>query len=223
MNTHADKTDENKTASIESKPGQQRKDKQPSLQIIDNRPETIALRKLQEMADNSPQVKQMAQLQAMANKHVASQPSINPKKENETGLPDNLKSGIENLSGYAMDAVKVHYNSSKPAQLNTHASAQGNDIHLASGQEKHLPHEAWHVEQQKQGRVNATFQMKEKVNINDNVNLEKEADLVGNKIPGRSNMGPHERLPEPEAIPSNQSFFVSKTIQAKWIFKNGLR
>src|SRR5690242_8798048 len=28
------------------------------------------------------------------------------KKENSTGLPDNLKSGIESLSGYSMDDVK---------------------------------------------------------------------------------------------------------------------
>ncbi len=50
---------------------------------------------------------------------------------NNTGLPDNLKSGIESLSGYSMDNVKVHYNSDKPAQLNAHAYAQGTDIHVA--------------------------------------------------------------------------------------------
>ena len=37
------------------------------------------------------------------------------KKESKTGLPDNLKSGIESLSGIAMDDVKVHYHSDKPA------------------------------------------------------------------------------------------------------------
>lgn len=100
---------------------------------------------------------------------------------NNTGLPDVLKSGIENLSGYAMDDVRVHYNSSKPAQLNAHAYAQGTDIHLASGQEKHLPHEAWHVVQQKQGRVKPTMQMKGKLNINDDVGLEREADVMGAK------------------------------------------
>jgi hypothetical protein len=47
--------------------------------------------------------------------------------------------GIENLSGFSMSDVKVHYNSDKPAQLQAHAYAQGTDIHLASGQEKHLP------------------------------------------------------------------------------------
>ena len=97
---------------------------------------------------------------------------------NQTGLPDNLKSGIENLSGYSMDDVKVHCNSDKPAQLQAHAYAQGTDIYIAPGQEKHLPHEAWHVAQQKQGRVQATTQMKS-VLINDSPALEKEADVMG--------------------------------------------
>ena len=37
-----------------------------------------------------------------------------------------------------MDHVKVHYNSSQPAQLNALAYAQGSDIHIGPGQEKHL-------------------------------------------------------------------------------------
>lgn len=103
------------------------------------------------------------------------------RKANNAGLPDQLKAGIENLSGHSMDDVKVHYNSNKPAQLNAHAYAQGTDIHIAAGQEKHLPHEAWHVVQQKQGRVRPTLQMKGKVNINDDKGLEKEADVMGGK------------------------------------------
>ena len=103
-----------------------------------------------------------------------------PGKPNNTGLPSQLKSGVENLSGFTLDDVKVHYNSDKPAQLKAHAYAQGTDIHVASGQEKHLPHEAWHVVQQKQGRVNATTQMKG-IGVNDDSGLEKEADLMGAK------------------------------------------
>ncbi len=103
------------------------------------------------------------------------------KKANNTGLPDNLKSGVEQLSGYAMDDVKVHYNSSQPAQLNALAYAQGTDIHVAAGQEKHLPHEAWHVAQQKQGRVQPTMQMKQGVPVNDDPGLENEADVMGAK------------------------------------------
>ncbi|MCK9200420.1 MAG: DUF4157 domain-containing protein [Gallionella sp.] len=102
-------------------------------------------------------------------------------KPNNTGLPDNLKSGIESLSGMSMDNVKVHYNSSQPAQLNALAYAQGTDIHVAPGQEQHLPHEAWHVVQQAQGRVKPTMQMKEGVPVNDDRSLEHEADVMGAK------------------------------------------
>ena len=111
------------------------------------------------------------------------QGKFNPvqKKANNTGLPDNLKSGVENLSGYSMDDVKVHYNSAQPAQLNALAYAQGTDIHVAPGQERHLPHEAWHVAQQKQGRVQPTMQMKEGVPVNDDAGLEHEADVMGAK------------------------------------------
>lgn len=128
----------------------------PSVQFKDNRNPSVS--NVQKMANNSIQM-----------------------KPNNTGLPNQLKSGIENLSGYSMDDVKVHYNSPKPAQLNAHAYAQGTDIHVASGQEKHLPHEAWHVVQQKQGRVQPTKQLKGKVNINDDTGLEREADVMGAK------------------------------------------
>lgn len=103
------------------------------------------------------------------------------QRNNQTGLPDQLKSGIEKLSGVSLDDVKVHYHSPQPAQLQAHAFAQGNQIHIAPGQEKHLPHEAWHVVQQKQGRVRPTIQLKDKVSINDDVSLEKEADSMGAK------------------------------------------
>ena len=102
-------------------------------------------------------------------------------KANDTGLPSNLKSAMENLAGMSLDDVKVHYNSSKPEKLNAAAFAQGTDIHLATGQEKHLPHELWHVVQQKQGRVKATIQVNGKVPVNDDDSLEKEADAMGEK------------------------------------------
>lgn len=106
---------------------------------------------------------------------------IQAARANNTGLPDNLKSGIESLSGISMDNVKVHYNSSQPAQLQALAYAQGNDIHVGPGQEQHLPHEAWHVAQQRQGRVKPTMQMKGGVPVNDDVGLESEADVMGAK------------------------------------------
>jgi len=104
-----------------------------------------------------------------------------PGEENSrAGLPGRLKSGIESLSGMSMDHVKVHYNSSKPAQLQAHAYAQGSEIHVAPGQERHLAHEAWHLVQQAQGRVRPTLQMKMGA-INDDRSLETEADVMGAK------------------------------------------
>lgn len=121
--------------------------------------------------------------------------SLIQKKANKTGLPDQLKNGIENLSGHSLDDVKVHYNSPKPAQLSAHAFAQGSQIHVASGQEKHLPHETWHVIQQKQGRVKPTKKMNGSQLINDDRSLENEADVMGNKALGIKQLKSFEEKP----------------------------
>lgn len=99
-------------------------------------------------------------------------------RPNRTGLPDKLKEGVEALSGLSLDDVKVRYNSPKPAQLQALAYASGTEIHVAAGQEKHLAHEAWHVVQQKQGRVRPTRTLG-KVMINDADPLELEATVMG--------------------------------------------
>lgn len=196
MNAHSDKTSENKTQAVADSLTKLQNTGKSSFEFVDNRPEAVAQRRLHEAVDNSLQVQQLRAYLAMADNFIPQiaqrkenleeeklqgRPELIQKKENNTGLPDDLKTGIENLSGYSMDDVKVHFNSDKPAQLQAHAYAQGTDIHLASGQEKHLPHEAWHVVQQKQGRVKPTLQMKGKVNVNDDEGLENEADVMGAK------------------------------------------
>ena len=100
------------------------------------------------------------------------------QKQNNTGLPDNLKAGVESLSGFSMDDVKVHYNSSQPATVQALSYTQGTDIHVAPGQERHLPHEAWHVAQQLAGRVEPTTEVGG-MPVNDNIDLEHEADVMG--------------------------------------------
>lgn len=100
---------------------------------------------------------------------------------NRTGLPDGLKSNLEKASGLPMDDVRVHYGSSKPAQLQALAYTQGNQIHIAPGQQKHLPHEAWHVVQQKQGRVKANSSVAGQP-LNDDPKLESEATRMGKKL-----------------------------------------
>ena len=119
--------------------------------------------------------------QGMMTKRV--HPSLQGQKAtspNKTGLPEDLKAGVESLSGIDMGDVRVHRNSRTPAQLNALAYTQGNDIHIAPGQERHLPHEAWHAVQQKQGRVKPTMNLKG-ARINDDVKLEKEADRMATK------------------------------------------
>ncbi|NEO98518.1 MAG: DUF4157 domain-containing protein [Symploca sp. SIO2E9] len=103
------------------------------------------------------------------------------KTENNTGLPDRLKEGIESMSGFDLSGVRVNYNSPKPARVNAHAYTQGQAIEVAPGQERHLAHEAWHVVQQMQGRVRPTMQMKGGVKVNDDAGLEKEANVMGKK------------------------------------------
>lgn len=111
-------------------------------------------------------------------KETASEQAAPPVARNDTGLPDRLKAGVESLSGYSLGGVKVHYNSSKPAKVGALAYTQGSEIHVGPGQEKHLPHEAWHVVQQAQGRVRPTLQLKG-VAVNDDAGLEREADVMG--------------------------------------------
>lgn len=104
-----------------------------------------------------------------------------PGSDGGGGLPRGLRSGIESLSGLSMAGVRVHRNSDRPAQLQALAYTQGTDIHLAPGQDRHLPHEAWHVVQQMQGRVAATRQLQAGVPLNDDTGLEREADVMGSR------------------------------------------
>jgi hypothetical protein len=93
-------------------------------------------------------------------------------------VPEDLRAGVEALSGFDLSAVRVHPSSAEPAAIGALAYAQGPDIHLAPGQEQHLPHEAWHVVQQMQGRVRPIAQFTGRA-LNDDPDLEREADVMG--------------------------------------------
>jgi hypothetical protein len=134
---------------------------------------------------------------------------------NTTGLPDNIKNGVETLSGQSLDDVKVHYNSDKPAQMKAHAYAAGNEIHVAGGQEKHIAHEAWHVVQQKRGDVKATNEIGG-TPINDDKNLENEADVMGQKAHALGNSlgsGGSAQLKAISNVPSAQAVTQNMVIQ----------
>ena len=84
--------------------------------------------------------------------------------------------------------VRVHADSGKATQVGALAYTQGSDIHFAPGQfspesglgRQLLGHELAHVVQQRQGRVQPTTEVNG-MPVNDNVSLEREADIQGRK------------------------------------------
>lgn len=167
-----------------------------TLQLVDNRPVNAALQRIETEEEDTLQGKFAQPVQREEEEDALQGRFVQPvqreeedetlqgkfeapvQRKNETGMPDNLKAGIEDLSGFAMDDVRVHYNSDKPATVQALAYTQGTDIHVAPGQEQHLPHEAWHVAQQMAGRVEPTTEVGG-LPVNDNPALEHEADVMG--------------------------------------------
>jgi hypothetical protein len=215
MNTYADKKQAQQGQSFANPVSEKNRDCEPHHRFIDHRRATTAQLKLQEMANNSTRAVQLKTFQKAADDHVAQRQHVQ-KTKNETGLPDRLKSGIENLSGLSMDDVKVHYDSAKPAQLQAHGFAQGTDIHISPGQEKYLPHEAWHVVQQKQGRVKPTMQMHGKVAVNDDAGLENEADEMGAKALTYSGQQPATQLRKVGLNAAVKQLKVGVEYETKW-------
>lgn len=128
-----------------------------------------------------------------------------PAARGATGLPDGLRAGMEALTGLSMDAIQVHYASSEPARIDAHAFTRGTDIHLAPGQEEHLPHEAWHVVQQAKGRVKPTLDVGGRA-INDDPVLEREADRMGEASAKRGrSLGASPHIPATSIAPMSMS------------------
>ena len=61
---------------------------------------TRQLKKIQKNTNNSSRVNAITQLQSMADNYVK-------KTENRTELPNNIKSGVENLSGALLNEFKT--------------------------------------------------------------------------------------------------------------------
>lgn len=142
----------------------------------DKRPSSHAPSPIQAMASASPQVQAATQLQAQVSAHVGPPAQL----KSPDGLPPAMRQNMERASGFDLSGVRVHRNSTLPAQLQAHAFAQGGHIHLAPGQDRHLPHEAWHVVQQAQGRVKPTHTVAgQPVNLDNG--LEAEASRLGSQ------------------------------------------
>ncbi len=76
MQTHADKNQENQSRAIANTVSQNKSNSKSTFEFVDNRPETIAQRKLQVMANNSPQVNQLRAFQEMSNESYKENISI---------------------------------------------------------------------------------------------------------------------------------------------------
>ena len=156
---------------------------------LEGNPGLERLARLSATINGGPHVARLKQrkalVQSLGRRAADRAPAPIQRRANATGLPDRLKDGVEALSGIAMDDVRVHYGSAEPARLNALAFTRGADIHVAPGQERHLPHEAWHVVQQAQGRVKPTMQLKGGIPVNGDMRLEDEATAMGAKAMAR--------------------------------------
>lgn len=137
----------------------------------------------------SARVDSVYQRLADASHHIREMLAVARRADASTAarLPEPLRASIERLSGVDLVDVQVHHNSPVPAQLGAHAHADANTIHVGPGQDQHLPHEAWHVVQQRQGRVRATNRVG-RVAINDEPALESEADRMGQRVAALSRL-----------------------------------
>jgi len=141
------------------------------------------------------------------------QPATEDERAGNGGLPAELQAGIERLSGHSLDDVEVHYNSPLPDTYGARAFARGDEIHLGPGNERSLPHEAWHVVQQRQGQVTANVQLNESP-VNADPALEREADVMGAKAAA---VGKGQQSPtQPKPALSDSARPVSPVMQMDW-------
>ncbi|MDR1754023.1 MAG: DUF4157 domain-containing protein [Eubacterium sp.] len=122
------------------------------------------------LAYAKPEQKKKVNVQSKGIKTTSSSPNL-------TGIADGLKSRFETFSGFSFNDVRVHYNSGRPAQLQALAYTQGNQVYIASGQEKYLSHELGHVVQQKRQAIQPLLRA-DNININNDERLESEADKI---------------------------------------------
>lgn len=98
-------------------------------------------------------------------------------------LDSAVRARTEARAGVPLGDVRVHYNSPAPRVLGAGAYAFGDEIHLGPGQEEHLPHEAWHLAQQRRGDVTPTGRSADGRPLNGDPRLEHEADAMAHAAP----------------------------------------
>ncbi len=104
---------------------------------------------------------------------------------------DRAISNMEGVLNTDFSDVSINPSSEKATEVGALAYTQGNEINFAPGQfspdsssgQQLLGHELTHVVQQREGRVQPTGEIAG-LPVNDNVSLEKEADVLGRKASG---------------------------------------
>jgi hypothetical protein len=133
---------------------------------------------------------------------------------NPYGIPEPIKTQMENAFQTDFSNVTVTPNSSRAPQLGALAYTQGTNIHFAPGMyaphtstgQRLLGHELTHVVQQRQGRVRATGTISGKP-LNDSPQLENEADRMGSHA---ANSHTHiETTPTSPLYPDSYTFSAS--------------
>jgi hypothetical protein len=141
----------------------------------------------------------------------------------DTGLPDEIKTLVEDRSGLSLDDVRVHYDSDRPTRFGASAMTQGSDIHVAPGEERHVGHEAWHVVQQKQGRVRPTRSLNG-LALNDDPALEREAEVVGRGLAvpplPLGDPGVHQRIVQ-RVLPTKEKYLEMVVTEGEKFPKQG--
>lgn len=94
-----------------------------------------------------------------------------------------MKANVSSITNTNVMDAQVNYNSPKPSQVGAVATAQGNEVNIATSKQNTPPellgHELAHVAQQQNGEVKPTIQAKNGTQINNDPILEKKADIIG--------------------------------------------
>ncbi|HSZ25144.1 MAG TPA: DUF4157 domain-containing protein [Cytophagaceae bacterium] len=131
--------------------------------------------------------------QPIAGPHTAGRRQETPEVKDSGNISSSLEGEVqakmENSFGQDFSGVRIHKDSDSAQDMNAKAYTQGTDIHFAPGAYhpdskeglELIGHELTHVVQQRQGRVGPEELHGKGLEINVDKNLEKEADLAGEK------------------------------------------
>ena len=115
-----------------------------------------------------------------------SAPGGEPAHDDKTGLPDDVRQGMEEAIGGNFSSVQFVTESKKAEEVGALAFTQGKNVEFAPGQFKPdttaglelIGHELTHVDQQDKGTVEPTMEIGEML-VNDDKSKETEADDKG--------------------------------------------